>query len=215
MGLAAYNVALGDRSALRGRAQLAADSAALAAIAESTLYGSGDMTGQARAFAIANGAELLDCMCDPGATAVQVTVSIDGVNAQARAVLDPALMMPVSSAFDTRGLDSVLEAAVQELIAASRGRLRVVSGWRSYDEQLALWRAALERYGDPEIADDWVARPGTSMHERGLAVDLGGDFDLALDLIDDLGLPLVRTLPNEPWHFEVVGHNSASGRPLG
>jgi hypothetical protein len=172
-------------------------------MAESAPYGSGDVVGEARAFAVANGATLIECICDPGATAVQVAVSVEGVSAQARAVLDPTLLMPGISAFDARGLDPALELAVRELIDEGRGRVRMVSGWRSYDQQVALWRAALERYGDPEVADDWVARPGTSMHEKGLAVDLGGDLDLALALIGDLGLPLVRTLPDEPWHFEL------------
>jgi LAS superfamily LD-carboxypeptidase LdcB len=55
------------------------------------------------------------------------------------------------------------------------------------------------------MADDWVARPGSSMHERGLAIDLGGDLDLARSLAATLGLPLVQPLENEPWHFELVG----------
>jgi hypothetical protein len=68
----------------------------------------------------------------------------------------------------------------------------------------------LERYGDAEAADDWVARPGTSMHERGLAVDLGGDLVLAESLIIELGLPIHSPLPNEPWHFELLGGRANS-----
>jgi hypothetical protein len=43
------------------------------------------------------------------------------------------------------------------------------------------------------------------MHQRGLAVDLGGDVDLAVRLIRRLDLPMWRPLPNEPWHFELAG----------
>jgi hypothetical protein len=43
------------------------------------------------------------------------------------------------------------------------------------------------------------------MHNLGLAVDLGGDIDLALELIERLDLPLYRPLTNEPWHFELTG----------
>ena len=75
-------------------------------------------------------------------------------------------------------------------------------------EQRILWKAALERYGSPDRADDWVARPGTSMHERGLAVDLGGDLSVAVALVDELRLPLRRPLENEPWHFELEGARS-------
>jgi hypothetical protein len=68
-----------------------------------------------------------------------------------------------------------------------------------------LWAEALVKYRDPEVADDWVARPGRSLHEKGLAVDLGGDLELAVSLIARLGLPLHRPLPNEEWHFELTG----------
>jgi hypothetical protein len=43
------------------------------------------------------------------------------------------------------------------------------------------------------------------MHERGLAVDLGGDLIRAVQLIEELDLPLYRPLANEPWHFELIG----------
>jgi hypothetical protein len=43
------------------------------------------------------------------------------------------------------------------------------------------------------------------MHERGLAVDLGGDVEEAAELVRKLGLPLHRPLANEPWHFELAG----------
>jgi hypothetical protein len=208
LGLSGYVTRIGERNALRVRAQIAADSAALAAVAESAPYGSGDVEGEARSFAVSNGARLVDCLCRGGGSAVQVAVEISGVRASARAVLDPLLLMPASMGFP-KGMDPRLELAVGQLVAAARGRLRVISGWRSSDQQTELWQEALHDYGSPESADDWVARPGTSMHERGLAVDLGGDLDLAVELIDRLGLPLRRTLLNEPWHFELVG----SARP--
>ncbi len=75
-------------------------------------------------------------------------------------------------------------------------------------EQAMLWADALRRYGTAEVADDWVAPPGHSMHERGLAVDLAGDMSLAVRLIDELGLPLWRPMQHEPWHFELLGSRS-------
>jgi hypothetical protein len=83
--------------------------------------------------------------------------------------------------------------------------VRVLSGFRSRAQQSVLWADALATYGDPELADDWVAPPGFSMHERGLAVDLGGDLDLARRLIGELGLPLVQPLSHEPGHYELAG----------
>lgn len=103
------------------------------------------------------------------------------------------------------GLHPALSEAVGRLVAASQGRVWVVSGFRDSARQYQLWVAALEKYGDPEVADNWVAPPGSSYHERGLAVDLGGDLALAARLVQELGLPLWRPMSWEPWHFELVG----------
>jgi len=192
-----------EASYLKARAQLAADAAALAAVAEAGPYGDGLPAYQARRFAEANGARLIECRCEPSATAAQVEVAVGDVVARARAVIDPDKLMPAPVSF-AGGLDPRLAAAVEALVDASGGRISVGSGYRTYQEQAVLWAEALARYGDPEIADDWVARPGTSMHERGLAVDLRGDLALAERLVADLGLPLHTPLPNEPWHFELT-----------
>jgi hypothetical protein len=103
------------------------------------------------------------------------------------------------------GLNPALLQATQQLISASNGRVWLVSGYRDHLRQYQLWVAALQRYGSPEAADNWVAPPGSSMHERGLAVDLGGDLNLAVQLIQEFGLPMWRPMSWEPWHFELVG----------
>ncbi len=206
LGLGAVRV--GGAAAAGARAQLAADAAALAAVAESAPMGEGRPVEAATDYAEANGARLVKCYCDEGATAMQVVVSVDGVAGEARAVMDPALLAPATVA-GTDGLHPALAAAVDELIGASFGRVWVVSGFRSTARQSELWADALERYGSAEAADDWVARPGSSLHEKGLAVDLGGDLAAAARLIDELGLPLHRPLPNEPGHFELSGSRDA------
>jgi D-alanyl-D-alanine carboxypeptidase/Putative Flp pilus-assembly TadE/G-like len=205
LAVGVFSVDIGRVTWAKGRAQTAADAAALAAAAESGPYGQGHPRLEARRFAEANGARLMECLCDPGATAMQVKVSLDAVTAEARAVLDPTLLRVASSAVDARGLDPRLARAVRRLIEASRGAVRVVSGYRSRSEQSALWERALNRYGSPEAADNWVAPPGTSMHERGLAVDLGGDLQRAARLVARQHLPMWRPLANEPWHFELIG----------
>lgn len=74
-------------------------------------------------------------------------------------------------------LHRLAAAAWAALVAAARARgieaplLLPVSGYRSAAEQEGLWREALEKYGDPEVACLWVARPGTSAHQSGRAVD--------------------------------------------
>lgn len=109
------------------------------------------------------------------------------------------------SAPSIAGLHPALAESVARLVAASQGRVWVVSGFRDSARQYELWVQALQKYGDPEIADNWVAPPGSSYHERGLAVDLGGDLALAARLVEELGLPLWRPMSWEPWHFELAG----------
>ena len=108
------------------------------------------------------------------------------------------------------------------------GVILPVSGWRSRGEQQAIWDRTLETDG-PDFTARYVARPGCSEHETGLAVDLA----LAADVID----PICPAFPRdgvcgrfralaadygfieryteekqpitgigaEPWHFRYVG----------
>ena len=200
MGTAAVSGATSSSA----RAQLAADAAALAAVAESVPGAGGRPREAAIDYARANGARLLECLCREGATAMQVRVAVGSTVREARAVLDPALLAP-ATVYGWDGLHPLLARSVETLVDRSFGRVRVVSGFRSREAQEALWSEALEEHGSAEAADDWVARPGNSMHEKGLAVDLGGDIDLAVRLIEELDLPLHRPLANEPWHFELAG----------
>lgn len=93
------------------------------------------------------------------------------------------------------GLDTRLAAAVRQLIAAAGGRVTITSGFRSYQQQAALYA---NRANSPYP----VAAPGTSSHEQGLAVDLGGDLALARRLAPQFGL--TQPYPNDPVHFELV-----------
>jgi hypothetical protein len=195
----------GEAAALRARAQTAADAAALAAALEAAPLGGGHPQLAAERVAGANGARVTACRCAQGAALVEVVVELDGVAARARAMFDAERLAPAALAYDATGLHPELAAAVDRLLQAARGAVYVVSGYRSPARQAELWAGALARYGDPEAADDWVAPPGRSLHERGLAVDLGGDVELAARLVESLGLPLHRPLANEPWHFELVG----------
>jgi hypothetical protein len=206
--LSSFIADIGTASAQRARAQAAADSVALATVAEVTPYGAGRQLQTARLYASLNGAHVVECRCEPGATAVQVTVEVDGATAHARAVVDPEAIGPAPALLSPDGLHPDLAAALERLLTAAGGGVRVVSGYRSPGQQAELWANAVDRYGSVERADDWVAPPGNSMHERGLAVDLGGDLDMAVRLISELGLPLHRPLANEPWHFELVGSRS-------
>lgn len=83
-----------ELTVLRARAQAAADAAALSAAWESVPGAAAQPHEQAAAFARANGAEVVECLCDPGATAMQVTVRLGDAEARARAVFDPELLRP-------------------------------------------------------------------------------------------------------------------------
>ncbi len=90
------------------------------------------------------------------------------------------------------------------------------SGYRTIEKQERLWANALRKYGDPEVADNYVARPGKSSHHTGFAFDvfLGHSFnseDVAKIkkgeaykfMRDHLGPKYGLTqLRSEPWHWE-------------
>ena len=100
------------------------------------------------------------------------------------------------------GMDPAFRARVDQLIAASGGRLFLKSGYRSDAEQAQLYAAAVQRYGAAN-AGNWVAPPGHSNHNRGLAADIGGDLGLLAQLAPQFGLELPMSW--EPWHVEPVG----------
>lgn len=112
--------------------------------------------------------------------------------------------MPFSGFGDLNGDFS---SRLQQLIAASGGRISITSGYRSPERQQQLWQAALAKYGDPEIADNWVARPGKSNHGRGIAADLGfadaGARQWAHANAARYGLHF--PMEWEPWHVEPTG----------
>lgn len=110
-------------------------------------------------------------------------------------------------------LTSKANTAYNNLAAAYRragfGTLSVISGGRTYAEQAKLYQAYLNGTGN------LAAKPGTSVHESGRAVDFGG-------AAHDAGTAAHRWLEQnagkygwswtgknfkqfEPWHFEYTG----------
>lgn len=105
------------------------------------------------------------------------------------------------------GLSPLFASALQQLIAASGGRVWIVSGYRSPEKQAALYAAAVKKYG-AKAASHYVAPPGHSNHNKGIAADLGGDLKLAAQLATRFGLH--RPMSWEPWHFEPNGSREKS-----
>ncbi len=98
-------------------------------------------------------------------------------------------------------LHDALDAAAT---AARRDGVRVVltSGWRSRRYQEQLFAEAVARYGSAREAARWVARPGTSAHEAGRAVDLGPSSALSWLSRHGATYGLCPVYGNEPWHYE-------------
>lgn len=117
------------------------------------------------------------------------------------------------------GLDSLIADA-----AKSGFDIDVTSGFRSVERQQQLWQAALAKYGSPELARKWVAPPGRSMHNFGMAADLGYNTPGAMDWAHQNAGRYGLTFPlsNENWHVEPMGARSggmgaaadAAGRSL-
>lgn len=106
----------------------------------------------------------------------------------------------MSDSYDN--LSSTFRQQLMDLVAASGGRVYLISGFRSHEEQSALWDEAVAKYG-PDEARNWVAPPGNSNHEKGVAADLGGDLDWAHQHAAEYGLSFPMSW--EAWHIEPTG----------
>jgi hypothetical protein len=183
---------LGAVTADRARAMAAADAAALAGAAE------GERA--ARTLALDNGADITDYVVD-GAE-VQVSVRLGRATATARAVAEGIGGVGFTGG-SVAGLVPALRAALAEA-ARLLGvpRIPVTSGWRSTAQQAALYA---NRARNPYP----VARPGTSAHERGTAVDVPRAFAARLAAVG-ARTGLCRPWPEtDPVHFELCRRAAA------
>lgn len=103
---------------------------------------------------------------------------------------------------NVEGMNPEFRSRLMALINASGGRVTINSGYRSIEEQTRLWNAAVAKYG-PQAARRWVAPPGHSNHNHGIAADLGGDLDWAHANASRFGL--YWPMEWEPWHIELSG----------
>lgn len=108
--------------------------------------------------------------------------------------------------------EAVFNQALQKLIAASGGKVKITSGKRSEKRQEELWAEALKKYKDPAIARKWVAMPRSaggkgSNHTRGIAADLRFADDSVKKWVHENAAKygLYFPLANEPWHIEIRG----------
>ncbi len=181
---------LGEAAVLRTRARTAADAAALA--------GAADGRAAAEAVADANGAALSSFTTDGAYTTVEVRVGEARATARAERI---AAGSTGTGGGDREGLAPAMLAALARADELLGRPVPVVSGYRSAEEQAALWaRRATNPYP--------VARPGHSMHEQGLAIDAPFSFvDRLVAVASAAGL--CRPLPtSDPVHFELCPWNT-------
>ena len=108
---------------------------------------------------------------------------------------------PAVTKLDPALLDAFRSAARE---AADHGvEIYVNSGWRSEKYQEQLFEQAVAKYGSEAKAAQWVARPGTSVHEAGGAVDVGPDDAAAWLSEHGAEYGLCQIYRNEPWHYEL------------
>lgn len=118
------------------------------------------------------------------------------------------------------GLNPEFRERIAELILAANmevgGQMRVYSAYRSIAHQRELWEAEIRRTGSAEVARITVAPPGRSMHQFGLAVDLGWNTCATGIRYEHQPISgwmsanlarfgLIRPLSNEGWHVEPIG----------
>ncbi|MFP5503229.1 MAG: peptidoglycan-binding protein [Candidatus Sericytochromatia bacterium] len=89
--------------------------------------------------------------------------------------------------------DRLVEAARKDGVT-----IAITSGYRSYDEQVVLWN----KYGRNPAR---VARPGTSNHQKGEAIDfknIGNAWAWLKQNAHKFGF---HNYPPEPWHYSLNG----------
>lgn len=171
-------VHLGAAATDQARAQTAADAAALGAVF--------DGLQAAAELAEANGARLE--RLDHSDELVAASVWFGDRRATAHA----APLFPSASA----GLAPPMIRAIAEAERLLGEPVPIVSGYRSRSEQQALWDA---RHSNPYP----VAAPGSSNHERGVAIDIPSSFVGRLRQVAAL-VGLCQPLPvTDPVHFEM------------
>lgn len=117
----------------------------------------------------------------------------------------PTGMIPLpEQGYQPSGMYAPFQSAIDRMIAEAPGKISVASGYRTPERQAELWEAAAAKYPDPEVRDNWVARPGTSSHNYGLAADLSYADDEALKWAQENAARygLNFRMDNEDWHIE-------------
>ncbi|MDO5502445.1 MAG: D-alanyl-D-alanine carboxypeptidase family protein [Actinomycetia bacterium] len=85
--------------------------------------------------------------------------------------LTPAMMPGGKGIMVLPRVSDALERLFEASAAEGAGRLGLASGYRDYASQSVIWSNRRSERGRA-YADEWIARPGYSEHQLGLAVDI-------------------------------------------
>ncbi len=130
------------------------------------------------------------------------------------------------------GFGNKVAALLQAAPSGIREKLGIYSGARSNERQAELFNAAVAKYGSVAEARKWVAPPGNSQHNKGLAADLSYNGHSLKDAPPEVvnwlhqnaaSFGLKFPLGNENWHIEdadtrgggAVGATPVQGNGLG
>ena len=104
-----------------------------------------------------------------------------------------------------RGLDPIVRERFDAAVSAAAGKgveMWINSGWRSAQEQQAIFDDAVATHGSAREAARWVLPPERSAHVQGTAIDVGPAAGAAWLAKRSAKFGLCRVYSNEPWHFE-------------
>lgn len=134
-------------------------------------------------------------------------------------------------------IDKRIEKKLSKMMDAAKENgvnLKIVSGYRTKEQQEKIYQDEIELFLQEgyeqvvaeKLAKQWVAVPGTSEHETGLAVDINPDeqntdrdnaYSWLAQNAAQYGFvrrypkdkELITGIVNEPWHYRYVGKENA------
>lgn len=121
--------------------------------------------------------------------------------------LAPGNSTPSAGTSSASGMNSDFQTKLNKLIAATGGKVKINSGYRTPERQAQLFADAVKKYGSESAARHHVAPPGHSKHNEGLAADLGFSDAAAKAKVHQIAAQYGLYFPMswEDWHIEPVG----------
>lgn len=118
-----------------------------------------------------------------------------------------AIMSPDELEQRLQNVNPTLANVVRQMYQESGGRIGVTGhgGWRDSAQQAKMYQDYLN-------GGNLAAKPGSSMHEKGLAIDFaveGDDYGYLASVASKYGL--VNSVDGEPWHYTMGDDVQAEG----